>query len=336
MMALQTAQHILNSDNNGNINDSSDALFDYAFCDSFNLGDFEPLPIASGSESNPSATDATIPPQKLGLEVPSITSSIKDESSCCSFSLKQQSRMINEELDVDIADPFYQRLRNIATVGDGVFSIGPSPLTIKPISTFSTTMPAFISPAPALVRSSSAESSTSSSSSAAAAPSSSSTSSVSRRTRKLQPGQWNDRFQDLLQFQKDHGHLYVPNNYQANPQLSQWVKRNRYQYKLKQSGKHSTLSDDREAALNAVGFVWDSHASFWHQRWNDLQAFWQRHGHCNVPNTYSDTSLSLWCKHQRRQYNRLRKGLGSTMTQERYQALQSLGFDWNPRNLKQG
>jgi Helicase associated domain len=57
---------------------------------------------------------------------------------------------------------------------------------------------------------------------------------------------------------------------------------------------------------------------------------------CNVPNTYSDTSLSLWCKHQRRQYNRLCKGLGSTMTQERYQALQSLGFDWNPRNLKQG
>ena len=101
------------------------------------------------------------------------------------------------------------------------------------------------------------------------------------------------------------------------------------------SGKHSTLSDDREAALNAVGFVWDSHASFWQQRWQDLKQFQERFGHCNVPNTHADVSLSLWCKHQRRQYNRLRKGLSSTMTKERYNALQSLGFDWNPRNLKQ-
>jgi hypothetical protein len=155
-----------------------------------------------------------------------------------------------------------------------------------------------------------------------------------RRTRKLQSDQWNDRFQDLLKFQQDHGHMFVPNNYPSNPPLSQWVKRNRYQYKLKQAGKHSTISEEREAALNAVGFVWDSHASFWQQRLQDLKQFAMKHGHCNIPTSYHDVSLSLWCKHQRRQYNRLCRGHCSTMTPERFQALQALGFDWNPRNMK--
>ncbi|KAL3895529.1 MAG: hypothetical protein SGARI_007422, partial [Bacillariaceae sp.] len=78
---------------------------------------------------------------------------------------------------------------------------------------------------------------------------------ATKRSRKFQTGQWNERFQELLAFRAKHGHLFVPHHYPENQQLAQWVKRQRYQYKLKhQMGKHSTLSDDRQEALQNAGF----------------------------------------------------------------------------------
>jgi hypothetical protein len=156
-----------------------------------------------------------------------------------------------------------------------------------------------------------------------------------KRSRKLQPENWQERFEELLQFRQKHGHFLVPNSFPPNQQLAQWVKRQRYQYKLKHSGHHSTLSNDREALLNSVGFVWDSHATLWFQRFQDLKNFQMVHGHCNVPPNYHDASLGLWAKHQRRQFRLARKNLDSTLTEERFNALNSIGFDWNPRNLKE-
>jgi hypothetical protein len=46
-----------------------------------------------------------------------------------------------------------------------------------------------------------------------------------KKTRKLQTGQWNQRFRELLQFKEQHGHLRVPHSYPPNPSLAQWVKR---------------------------------------------------------------------------------------------------------------
>jgi len=155
-----------------------------------------------------------------------------------------------------------------------------------------------------------------------------------KRIRNLQSAAWNDRLRDLIEFGRQFGHLYVPNVFPANPRLSAWVKRQRYQYKLKQAGKHNTLTDQREHVLNQIGFVWDSHAALWEERFHDLKAFQKVFGHCNVPNTFQDRSLNIWCKHQRRQYNRSSRGLSSSMTNDRFRALNSIGFDWNPRNLK--
>jgi hypothetical protein len=156
-----------------------------------------------------------------------------------------------------------------------------------------------------------------------------------QRSRKFQTGQWNERFQELLEFRTKHGHLFVPHHFPENQQLAQWVKRQRYQYKLKHlMGKHSTLSDDREQALQKVGFIWDSHAACWQERFEALKVFSLLHGHCNVPHNYHDPSLSIWCKHQRRQWKRQQKGQSSTMNNERYHRLNAIGFDWNPRNLK--
>jgi hypothetical protein len=43
--------------------------------------------------------------------------------------------------------------------------------------------------------------------------------------RSYQKDQWNERYQELLLFRKEYGHLFVPHSYQPSQKLSQWVKR---------------------------------------------------------------------------------------------------------------
>jgi hypothetical protein len=123
----------------------------------------------------------------------------------------------------------------------------------------------------------------------------------------------------------------------------------RYQYRLKHIGRHNTLTDEREYVLNQIGFVWDSHEASWNDHYQRLEAFFQAHGHVQIP-TMENTaysSLSTWCKHQRRQYRNYvqqqQQGAASahsknynnysTMTVERIRKLEWLGFEWNPRKL---
>jgi hypothetical protein len=153
------------------------------------------------------------------------------------------------------------------------------------------------------------------------------------RFRKYQTSQWDERFQELLLFRQEHGHLLVPHSYPPNQKLAQWVKRQRHQYKRKKMGHHSTLTDDREAHLLEVGFIFDSHRAVWHARFEALRAFNLSNGHCSIPAKFDDGSLNVWIKHQRRQYLLFKKGQKSTMTEERITMLDSIGFDWNPRNL---
>lgn len=135
--------------------------------------------------------------------------------------------------------------------------------------------------------------------------------------------------------------------------FSQWVKRQRYQYKLLKEGRHSTLTQDRQDSLNNIGFVWDSHHSNWMERWYELASFVRDHGHANVPTNYGpNRQLSIWVKCQRRQYklflrdqqeekgitpinnSKVTRRYPSHMTPARIEMMESLGFIWNPRGLK--
>jgi hypothetical protein len=153
------------------------------------------------------------------------------------------------------------------------------------------------------------------------------------RFRHYQSDQWNDRFQDLVDFKKKTGHCLVPHNYPLNQQLAQWVKRQRYQFKLKNMSRHSTLTGIRQEALEEMGFVWDSHKAAWIERLEALKLFKAEHSHCNVPSNYDDRALAIWVKCQRRQYKLYIKGDRSTITEERFRELDGMDLDWNPRNL---
>mmetsp|Transcript_27942 Transcript_27942/g.56573 ORF Transcript_27942/g.56573 Transcript_27942/m.56573 type:complete len:322 (+) Transcript_27942:879-1844(+) len=127
-----------------------------------------------------------------------------------------------------------------------------------------------------------------------------------RKTRRFKPfheEKWNQRLTELQHFRLQHGHALVPHTYKPNPQLARWVKRQRRQYKLLQCGKTSTMTADRVAILEDVGFVWDSHEASWRERVQELIAYRNGFGSCLVPRKYADNpQLATWVKCQRRQY----------------------------------
>jgi hypothetical protein len=146
---------------------------------------------------------------------------------------------------------------------------------------------------------------------------------------------WNARFDDLLGFHRQYGHCLVPLKYVKNLSLSHWIKRQQYQYRMKATGKHSTMTDERQAALEMVDFVWDSHAAGWEEKWEELRDFKETHGHCNVPKTFRpNQQLAVWVKCQRRQFKvfwQEGKTTTANITKERIEKLLHLGFDFNPR-----
>ena len=150
--------------------------------------------------------------------------------------------------------------------------------------------------------------------------------------RSYQAEQWTDRFEELCAFCKKNGHCQVPHSFAENQALARWVKRQRYQYRLKQDGKPSTMTDDRVQVLEKIGFVWDSHEASWEERKMQLKAYRDEHGNCNVPSNYSkNKKLSVWVKRQRRQYKFFHAGKPSNMSLDRINQLESLGFEWELR-----
>lgn len=140
---------------------------------------------------------------------------------------------------------------------------------------------------------------------------------------------WNDHFNELVAFKAKHGHCRVPQKYEANGALSQWVKRQRYHRKH----RPEVLTAGRIQQLDYVGFVWDAQELVWHIRFEELVDYERQNGHSNVPYKYElNQKLATWVKCQRRQYKVLQQGRPSHLNDKRVDLLQGLGFNWNPRH----
>lgn len=148
---------------------------------------------------------------------------------------------------------------------------------------------------------------------------------------------WEKRFTELIEFREKHGHCLVPHKWAENLALATWVKRQRYQWKLREQGKRSTLTKERRDALTKLGFVWDSHNATWEERYNELAEFKKEHGHTSVPSTYKNHPLSVWVQCQRRQWKLFQEDTESKgtaayrMKESRVRRLEALGFVWEPR-----
>jgi len=148
--------------------------------------------------------------------------------------------------------------------------------------------------------------------------------------RAYQAENWTEKFEELLQFRDENGHCLVPNCHPENPELAQWTKRQRYQYKLNMDGKRSTITSERIRALDEAGFVWDSHKAVWAERLEELKDFSKEFGHCNVPSRYeTNHQLAIWVKRQRRQWKNKMDSRANCMTDARQEQLEALGFVWD-------
>mmetsp|Transcript_21686 Transcript_21686/g.53570 ORF Transcript_21686/g.53570 Transcript_21686/m.53570 type:complete len:321 (-) Transcript_21686:804-1766(-) len=153
--------------------------------------------------------------------------------------------------------------------------------------------------------------------------------------RPYQESKWVQQFDELIKFKEQCGHCNVPHSYKPELGMSRWVKRQRYQYKLRSQGKVSTMTEARIKELQSIGFVWDAHAATWLQRFEELKHFRSRLGHCNVPSSFtSNPQLVSWVKCQRRQYRLFsRNNALSSMTRNRIVKLEEIGFKWRVRDV---
>ncbi len=171
-----------------------------------------------------------------------------------------------------------------------------------------------------------------------------------QRFRPFHEEKWKESLKQLRAFKAKYGHCLVPHTFPDNQNLARWVKRQRRQYKLMLVGDAtSTMTQERVDALNDEGFIWDSHDVVWRERYNQLIEYKAKYGHTKVPTCCKDyPSLAGWVKCQRRQYKLMwekhqgekqkeHQGIFSnSMSPERIQLLESIGFTWEvvPRRTR--
>ncbi|MBT8460602.1 MAG: Helicase associated domain protein [Boseongicola sp.] len=125
---------------------------------------------------------------------------------------------------------------------------------------------------------------------------------------------WERMYAQLVRYKKAHGDCNVPQGWSEDPELGSWVRTQR--------GKHNKLSADRKERLIALGFEWDPDAAAWERMFAKLVSYKEEHVDCNVPARWpEDTKLANWVTLQRT--NR------DTLSADRLDRLEALGFDWD-------
>eukprot|EP00978_Attheya_sp_CCMP212_P014416 scaffold36710_cov58-Attheya_sp.AAC.2 len=139
---------------------------------------------------------------------------------------------------------------------------------------------------------------------------------------------WDQRFQELVGFKKINGHTNVVTR--SGP-LGGCVGTQRKQYCRLKEGKDSPLTNDKREKLESIGFEFKCHRSHtitpWDQRFEELVDFKKINGHANVHK--KSGSLGRWVDRQRLGFRQLKKGKHATLTNERRDKLDSIGFRFN-------
>ena len=131
--------------------------------------------------------------------------------------------------------------------------------------------------------------------------------------------QWEEGFDHLARYRKRNRHCLVPQG-NIDPDthytLGIWVSTQR---------TSKTLSSKQRARLDALGFVWDVLAFQWEEGFDHLVRYRERNRHCLVPRGYIDPdmhyTLGSWVHVQR---------TSKTLSPERRERLDALGFVWDP------
>ncbi len=105
----------------------------------------------------------------------------------------------------------------------------------------------------------------------------------------------------------------------------------RQQYHILMEGKQkSPMTQERVQQLEAEGFIWDVYQHTWEQNYELLIQYKEKYGDCNVLSSLEEyKTLKNWVRTQRKQYTAKKNGKTSYLSQERFEALEKIGFIWN-------
>jgi hypothetical protein len=128
---------------------------------------------------------------------------------------------------------------------------------------------------------------------------------------------WEENFEALKEYKKNHRDCNVPPRWAENKQLGRWVGTQRGNY------RKGELSNDRIKRLEDIGFVWDVLESSWEEMFEALKEYKKINGNCNAPQSLAENKqLGMWVANQRQYY---RKG---KLSEARIKRLEDMGFVW--------
>ncbi|CAJ1935224.1 unnamed protein product [Cylindrotheca closterium] len=144
---------------------------------------------------------------------------------------------------------------------------------------------------------------------------------------------WESRFAELVEFNREHCHCNVPRRYKANPKLGVWV------CSIRQQMARGTLKNVKVERLNEIGFSWRviakegqqttnhqiSKMDNWIKNFQLLASIKGSVGKRSVP--ASNRKLCKWVGRQRGEMK------GGTLSIEKQEKLNSIGFQWKPVNV---
>jgi Helicase associated domain len=150
---------------------------------------------------------------------------------------------------------------------------------------------------------------------------------------------WNAKFEQLLQFQREHGHIEVPEKKGGEKNemrdLARWCSKQRKQFMNRQhKATHGTIKDKFSGTMTdvqltklaSIGFRFTNKVLDWDVRFQFLEQYKKMHGHTRVPKAYSEfANLGDWVMGLRDRYknNKLRP--------DRIARLEAIGFEWRLR-----
>lgn len=137
---------------------------------------------------------------------------------------------------------------------------------------------------------------------------------------------WHQMYQELQDFYQKNGHSKVPQKWNENPKLSNWVLVQRRRYA---EGK---IRPERKKKLDELDFVWDFKEVFddqWEEKYQALLHFVNEFGHCKPPLTYTKDKLGSWVDRQRTMNSK------GKLSPERKRRLEEAGFIWDCDELQE-
>lgn len=148
-----------------------------------------------------------------------------------------------------------------------------------------------------------------------------------------EPSQWNTMYKKLLDFRAEHGHCLVPHSTKGNKELTslgRWVANQRVFYKMHQDGKQGHIKPIRIEALEKIGFIWNVNDMIWDNKLQELIKYKEENGTCDVPPKCSKEHKKLrnWIELQRQQYRLHRAKRTTSLSLERINKLENMGFEW--------